>query len=103
MISRGILKDISFNQGDADLTRYPFSLPFIKDLNKLKIDAEVTFFVGSNGTGKSTLLEAIAVASGFNPEGGSINLILIPGFRIRPCINTSEPRAEQSGIRMAFS
>jgi predicted ATPase len=73
MISRGILKDISFNQGDADLTRYPFSLPFIKNLDKLKIDAEVTFFVGSNGTGKSTLLEAIAVASGFNPEGGSIN------------------------------
>jgi predicted ATPase len=73
MISKGILKDISFNQGDADLTRYPFSLPFIKNLDKLKIDAEVTFFVGSNGTGKSTLLEAIAVASGFNPEGGSIN------------------------------
>jgi predicted ATPase len=73
MISKGVLKDISFNQGDADLSRYPFSLPFIKDLDRLKIDAEVTFFVGSNGTGKSTLLEAIAVASGFNPEGGSIN------------------------------
>lgn len=73
MISRGILKDISFNVGDADLTRYPFSLPFIKDLDRLKIDAEVTFFVGSNGTGKSTLLEAIAVASGFNPEGGTVN------------------------------
>lgn len=73
MISRGILKDISFNAGDADLTRYPFSLPFIKDLDRLKIDAEVTFFVGSNGTGKSTLLEAIAVASGFNPEGGTVN------------------------------
>jgi len=73
MISRGILKDISFHQGNADLSRYPFSLPFIKDLDKLKIDAEVTFFVGSNGTGKSTLLEAIAVASGFNPEGGTVN------------------------------
>lgn len=33
----------------------------------------VTFFVGENGTGKSTLLEAIAVASGFNPEGGTRN------------------------------
>lgn len=73
MISRGILKDISFHPGDADFTRYPFSLPFIKDLDRLKISNEVTFFVGSNGTGKSTLLEAIAVASGFNPEGGSIN------------------------------
>ncbi|HJD24190.1 MAG TPA: AAA family ATPase [Firmicutes bacterium] len=31
----------------------------------------VTFFVGENGTGKSTLMEAIAVAFGLNPEGGS--------------------------------
>ncbi|WP_425481541.1 hypothetical protein [Alkalibaculum sporogenes] len=27
-----------------------------------------------NGTGKSTILEAIAVKYGFNPEGGSICL-----------------------------
>lgn len=30
-------------------------------------------FVGENGTGKSTLLEAVAVAYGFNPEGGTKN------------------------------
>lgn len=29
--------------------------------------------MGENGTGKSTLLESIAVAFGFNPEGGSKN------------------------------
>lgn len=33
----------------------------------------VTFLVGENGTGKSTLLEAVAVACGMNPEGGTIN------------------------------
>ena len=33
----------------------------------------VTMFVGENGTGKSTILEAIAVAMGFNAEGGSRN------------------------------
>jgi predicted ATPase len=33
----------------------------------------VTFFIGENGTGKSTLLEAIAVCAGFNAEGGSRN------------------------------
>ncbi|MDO5118740.1 MAG: AAA family ATPase [Coriobacteriales bacterium] len=33
----------------------------------------VTFMVGENATGKSTLLEAIAVAYGLNPEGGSRN------------------------------
>jgi len=31
----------------------------------------VTFLVGDNGTGKSTLIEALAVAAGFNAEGGS--------------------------------
>ena len=39
----------------------------------LEFSVPVTFFVGENGTGKSTLLEALAVASGFNAEGGSRN------------------------------
>ena len=34
---------------------------------------KVTFIVGENGTGKSTILEGIAVAYGFNPEGGTRN------------------------------
>ena len=37
----------------------------------LNFAPEVTFLVGENGTGKSTLIEAIAIASGFNAEGGS--------------------------------
>ena len=41
--------------------------------NSLDFDTPVTFLIGENGTGKSTLLEAIAVACGFNPEGGSRN------------------------------
>ena len=52
---------------------YPFSLPAVRSLSKLSLSAPVTFFVGENGTGKSTLLEAIAVNSGFNAEGGSRN------------------------------
>lgn len=38
---------------------------------RLVFDSPVTFFVGENGTGKSTLLEAIALCCGFNLEGGS--------------------------------
>jgi predicted ATPase len=34
---------------------------------------DVTFFAGENGTGKSTLPEAIAVLCGLNAKGGSKN------------------------------
>ena len=54
--------------------RYLKDLPIVKYLlreKELVFDEPVTFFVGENGTGKSTLLEAIAIAVGFNPEGGS--------------------------------
>ncbi|MCE9528596.1 MAG: AAA family ATPase [Planctomycetales bacterium] len=50
---------------------YPYSIPAIKNLTTLELHKNVTFFVGENGTGKSTLLEAMAVAEGFNAEGGS--------------------------------
>lgn len=50
---------------------YPFCLPAIRHLSRLQLDPRVTFIVGDNGTGKSTLLEAIAVALGLNAEGGS--------------------------------
>jgi len=52
---------------------YPFSLPIVKNLKKIDFDKAITFLIGENGTGKSTLLEAIAVQYGFNPEGGSMN------------------------------
>ena len=52
---------------------YPFNLPIIKNLDKIKFHPNVTFIVGENGSGKSTILEAIAAAYGFNPEGGTKN------------------------------
>ena len=53
---------------------YPFNIPAIKHLKEvggISFKKPVTIFVGENGTGKSTLIEAIAVAMGFNAEGGS--------------------------------
>lgn len=55
-----------------DPSLYPFSIPAVQALDGLELSA-VTFFVGENGSGKSTILEALAVASGFNAEGGTIN------------------------------
>lgn len=52
---------------------YPFCLPSIKSLTTLEFHPKVTYIVGENGTGKSTILEAIASAYGFNPEGGTKN------------------------------
>lgn len=54
-------------------TMFPFNLPSIKFLEELAFHPNVTFIVGENGMGKSTLLEAIAISLGFNPEGGSLN------------------------------
>ena len=53
---------------------YPFNIPAVRHLKKtggITLDKPVTFLVGENGTGKSTLIEAVAIAMGFNAEGGS--------------------------------
>lgn len=54
-------------------SEYPYCLSAIKDLSMLEFHPKVTFMIGENGTGKSTILEAIAVAYGFNAEGGTRN------------------------------
>ena len=67
------IKEIRLEKS-CDMSRYPFSIPavrFLKQRGNLTLEKPVTFFVGENGTGKSTLIEAIAVAMGFNGEGGS--------------------------------
>lgn len=56
-----------------DYNSYPFSLPIIRNLEKIDFHPDVTFLVGENGSGKSTLIEAIAVLLKFNPEGGTKN------------------------------
>ena len=52
---------------------YLRKIPAVANLTELDLTKNITFFVGENGTGKSTLLEAAAVAYGFNPQGGTLN------------------------------
>ena len=58
-----------------DASRYPYTLPAVRALIEAEValHPQVTFFVGENGSGKSTILEALAVAAGLNAEGGSRN------------------------------
>ena len=50
----------------ADRKAYPFCLPFLRDDFELSFDRCITIIVGENGTGKSTLLEGIAVLAGYD-------------------------------------
>ena len=59
---------------EGDLGAYPFDIPAVRNLEKIEFHPNVTFFVGENGSGKSTVLEAIALALGFGPEGGTKNV-----------------------------
>lgn len=79
-------------------TSYPFHLPSIRGLD-LRFSRPVTFFVGENGTGKSTTIEALAEICGLPASGGgrsefaaahgpepeaALTTALRPAFRKRP-------------------
>src|SRR3979490_3625238 len=53
-----------------DRAAYPFCLAFLQDDFELSFDRSITIIVGENGTGKSTLLEGIAVLAGYDDAGG---------------------------------
>lgn len=61
-------------QAEIDPASYPFTIPAVRALGVLEPHPDVTFFVGENGAGKSTVLEAIAVALGMPAEGGTRNV-----------------------------
>lgn len=51
---------------------FPFSVPAIANIEQLDLGHSVTLLAGENGSGKSTILEAIAAAIGFAEEGGEL-------------------------------
>lgn len=57
-----ILRKINFKI-DINNNEYPFNLEWLRNLKSLEFKSPVTFVVGNNGVGKSTLLEALAINS----------------------------------------
>ena len=70
---------------DVDLGSWPATLPAVRqvltDGSPWRRDG---LGRGENGTGKSTLVEAVAIAYGMSPEGVSIFPTLDPPVRVRP-------------------
>lgn len=59
-------------EAGGDLGRWPFTMAPVAQLHRDGLElSELTILVGENGTGKSTIIEAIAIAYGLSPEGGS--------------------------------
>ncbi len=71
-----IIKNVALLRDEVEsFKKYPFNIDVVKNFKELKFNSQVTFFIGENGTGKSTLIEAIAVALGMPAEGGTNNFM----------------------------
>ena len=66
-----LIREVSVRPAALEESGYPFDLPLIRALPVLDVSAPVTFFVGENGSGKSTVLEAIASSAGSVTIGGA--------------------------------
>lgn len=72
MEAKPFLKEIILNtEKIIDRSVYPFSIPALRNFESLKFHPDVTFIVGENSSGKSTLIEAIALNQGFGFDGGT--------------------------------
>ena len=68
------LQSVAFPPPPAgEQAQFPFTIPALTSLlgGRLAFPTEVTFFVGENGSGKSTVLEALAAAAGAITIGSS--------------------------------
>ena len=53
---------------------YPFNMKIFQDTDTISFDKAITFFIGENGTGKSTLLKALAYKCGIHIWQSEFNL-----------------------------
>lgn len=72
-MNQRFIQSIEIDWNKIEYDSYLRDIPALQFDGSLEFDNNIVFFVGENGTGKSTLLEAIAVSYGFSAEGGSKN------------------------------
>lgn len=69
-----ILSSLRFRNFPEDKqAQFPWNLPLVKDFEQLTFEKNISFFVGENGSGKSTILEGIAAYTEV-PLAGSFRL-----------------------------
>jgi predicted ATPase len=64
------LRSIDIRPAARELDGFPFGLPVVRKFREIKLRSPVTFLVGENGSGKSTVLESVAAAVGSVVVGG---------------------------------
>lgn len=90
------LRRVPSNWGDG----FPYDVPAVAAVEDLALDAPVTLLAGDNGSGKSTIVEAIAESMGFAAEGGELErsgeLPAVPrpvlGEALEPVLSRTKPR-----------
>ncbi len=79
---------------------FPFDVPAVAAFEQLRLDVPITLLAGDNGSGKSTIVEAVADAMGFAAEGGELErageLPAVPrpvfGGALEPVLSSRKPR-----------
>jgi predicted ATPase len=97
------LRSISFKSTRRRPEDFPFTLPAIVGLETMTFDSRVTFLVGENGSGKSTVLEAIAVGMQCPAIGradAEFDDLLLPAKRLAAALTFTKSR--QPRHRMFF-
>ena len=85
---------------DAGGEGFPFDVPAVAQIETVRLVAPVTLLAGDNGTGKSTMVEAVAESMGFATEGGELErsgeLPAVPrpvlGGALHPVLSATRPR-----------
>ncbi len=80
---------------------YPYDLRWLdRDAFELRFTSPVTILIGEDGTGKSTLVEAIAALSGYDEAGGGKGYRPVPRT---PSSTAPSPNRRQSLSPMLFA